>query len=533
MKLHFLALTLLLAAPIYAQTAPANWTTKTSLTARTFAPPDLQIGEVYSVTVYDVAGVEGESLEDYLRGFAGTVGTQSGQLKAPMKIETRENRVVSGTGFYRGPNGTQLAALFIGVTNDGGQTVRIARTLFSSEALLQRYQTENGDILKEMTKNSPQDVAGMRRPVGDEPQEVADVIKVGGPIKAGVYVGIQRSKGLFGAGSQRPLRVYLYANGEYRVTDQHDEDFNFSGPLAGKYKYNAARGLLDLGVVFDLKNDNVSPDRDFCYYGVDKEGTPTILARGGISPTSTTYLTWSGPPAGRLSPSAANAPAIAAQAARDRIQTVVAPGKGVANANIVALVHDYSSSFMTMPGAYVGETFGGFSPDISANNVTDDVYLLLRDGTVYRGLQIAPDQFDAAASKRKQPENWGLWKTEDGATQTSFGGKPYQKLDGKKVTSVAPGARFSGRYIAADASAKSAISFTAAGRFARNAPAKDAIVIAKASKSGGDLAGTYSVDGFAMTLRYDSGKVTRTPFFSDKTRDTLWMEGHQMVLDNK
>ena len=528
MKPQILALTLALAAPLYAQTAPANWTTKTSLTARTFVPPDLQIGEVYSVTVYDAAATNGKSLEDYLRSFGGTVGAQSGQLKAPMKIETRDNRVVSGTGFYRGPNNSQLAALFIGVTNDGGQTLRMARTLFSSEALLSRYQTQNGEIVKEMVSAQQQP----RRPVGDEPQEVADVIRVGGPIKPGVYAGVQRSKGLFGAGSQRPLRVYLYANGEYRVTDNHDEDFNFSGPLAGKYKYNAARGLLDLGVVFDLKNDNVTPDRDFCYYGVDKDGTPTILARGGISPTSMTYLTWESAPTKRLSPSAQNAPAIARQNALDKIQTIVAPGLGVKSAQIAAIVHLYSSTFMTMPGAYVGETFGGFSPDMPLTNVTDDVYLVLRDGTVYRGLQIAPDQFDIAASKRKQPQNWGLWKIENGATKVSFSGQPYAKLDGKKIAPAAVNARFSGRYASAAPNEKGAISFTAAGRFTRSAPAKNEIALMPANQKSSALAGTYSIDGTAMTLRYDSGKVTRTLFFfGDKSRATIWLEGQLMVLD--
>ena len=533
MKPLLLALTLTLAAPIYAQTAPAGWQIQTrDGGARTFAPPNLKAGEVYSITVYPEAPTGGQSLEDWLRAFGGIVGPAPGQLAAPLKIEARENRVVSGTGIYVGPDDSQLGALFIGATGDGGQTVRVARTLFSSEALLGRYQTQNAAIVQQMTSAAMEPQT--KQLVGDEPQQVADVMRVGGPIKPGVYVGLQRSKGLFGAGSQRPLRVYLYANGEYRITDGQDEDFNFSGPLAGRYKYNAARGLLDLGAVFDLKNDNVSPDRDFCYYGIDKEGTPTILARGGISPSSQTYLTWSGPPTGRLSPTAQNAPAIARQNALDKIQTVVAPGLGVKSAQIAALVHDYSSTFMTMPGAYVGETFGGYSSSISTRHITDDVYLLLRDGTVYQGLQIAPDQFDVAASKRKQPQNWGLWKTEKGQTQVSFGGQPYAKLDGKKVTPVATGARFNGRYL--DSSLKGAISFTASGRFTRNAPTKSEIVINPAQNkiAGGDLKGAYSMDGYALTLRYDNGKVTRTPFFyGDKTRDTLWMEGQRMVLDKK
>ena len=531
-RLFLLALALGLALPTGAQTAPALWQTQTrDGGARTLVPPDLQTGEVYSITVYPDAPVNGKSLEAWLRGFAGVVGEKPGQLAAPLQIEARENRVVSGTGIYVGPNGSRLGALFIGATGDGGQTVRVARTLFSSETVLEHYQNQNAALVKEMT-SALVAASQPKRPLGDEPQEVADIIRVGGPLKAGVYVGMHREKGLFGAGSQRPLRVYLYANGEYRITDRHDEDFDFSGPLVGKYKYNAARGLLDLSAIFDLKNSNISPDRDFCYYGVDKDGTPTILARGGISPKSTTYLFWQGPPTKRLSPSAQNAPALARQRALDAIQTVVPPGQGVASAQIAALVHDFSDTVITLPGAYVGETFGGFSSSITSRQITDEVYLLLRDGTVYRGLQIAPDQFDVAASKRKEPENWGLWKTENGQTQVSLGGQPYQKLDGHKVLPVANGTRWSGRYL--DSSLQGAISFTAAGRFARNAPAKSEVVLIKAQTqvAGGDLKGTYALDGYALTLRYDNGKVTRTPFFfGDPKRETLWLEGHRMVWD--
>ena len=63
MKLQILALTLIAATPpLCAQTAPANWTTKTSLTSQTFVPPALQTGEIYSVTVYDSASLDGQTV---------------------------------------------------------------------------------------------------------------------------------------------------------------------------------------------------------------------------------------------------------------------------------------------------------------------------------------------------------------------------------------------------------------------------------------------------------------------------------------
>ena len=535
-RAFLLTLALGLAAPLCAQTAPAGWQTQTREGgARTFTPPDLPTGEIYSVTVYGAAPLGNKSLENYLRQFAGTVGDKAGQLAAPLQIKT-EQGVVSGIGVYLGPDGSQLNALFIGATSDGGKTVRLSRTLFSSETLLTRFQNENSEIAKDLivASKEPGATKQPRRPVSDEPQEVADIMKVGGPLKPGVYNGTQSNRGLYGSRSQKPLRVYIYANGEYRITDHHDEDFDINGPVVGKFKYNEKRGLLNLGTLFNLENDNRTPERYFCYYGVDDEGTPTILARGGILPTTQTYLTWSGPPTGRLSPSAQNAPAAARPRALDAIQTIVAPGQGVKSAQIAAIVHDFSDTVFTMPGVYVGEAMGGTSPSITTRNITDEVYLLLRDGTAYRGLQIAPDQFDAPASRRKEPGNWGLWKTENGKTQISLGGQPYETLDGKKVSPLASGTRFGGRYVFYDSDIKGAISFTAAGRFTRNTPTQGGVTLAQANKTvaGGDLKGAYEINGYAMTLRYDNGKVTRTPFFwGDQTRDTIWFEGHQMFLD--
>lgn len=101
----------LLAMPAWSQTqiaAPSGWTTQTKAGGGvTFVPPDLAVGENYSTTIYDSAPLNGKTLEEYLRAFAGTVSKTPGHLASPLKIETREGRLVTGVGVYDGPQGTQ------------------------------------------------------------------------------------------------------------------------------------------------------------------------------------------------------------------------------------------------------------------------------------------------------------------------------------------------------------------------------------------------------------------------------------------
>ena len=529
-------------APAFAQTAPTGWTTQArDGGATTFTPPDLKTGEIYSVTIYDAAPLGGKSPEDYLRAFAGPVGAKAGQLAAPMKTEVKAGKVVSGVGAYNAPDGKALFVFFLGTSLDGAN-ISVSRVLFSNPELLSRYQEANGALTRALvdgakTQSSP-------APRADLPEGMT----VGGDLVPGVYAGTQTKFGMFGSRSSLGLRVYIYPNGEYRICDANDKDYDLSGPVVGKIKVDRARGMLDIQEYFALSNDNFNPNDTYCFYGRNSEGKPVIFGRSSIGATTSdgfTRLFWEGPPTGRKSKSEEEAPARAAKAGRDAIQTRVAPGQGVKSAQIAAIMHDFDSQLqqttISVGGTYIIPNFNG--PAIYGNNapiyglsqnITDDVYLLLCDGTVYKGLQVAPDQFDAPASRRKEPENWGLWKTEGGKTQVSFGGKDYEELGGQRMAPAAPDTKFAGRYIPADANAKGAISFTAAGRFTRAAVATNEMILTKSNKNSGGLAGTYSIDGYAMTLRYDSGKVTRAAFFfRGAKREAIWLEGQTMVLDAK
>jgi len=165
--------------------APAGWTTQTRAGgATTFTPHDLRAGEKYSVTVYKSVSLGGQTLEEYLRKFAGPVGKTAGNLAAPLQIETRDGKIVSGLGVYVGPNQTPLFAQFIGASIDGGANIHMTRTLFSQAELLKRYQAQLGAITAQLIQRA-------KAEAGDNvlvvPEVVSQKLKViGGPIQPGV-----------------------------------------------------------------------------------------------------------------------------------------------------------------------------------------------------------------------------------------------------------------------------------------------------------------------------------------------------------
>ena len=540
MKLFFLlhiAATLALAAPLCAQNA-AGWTAQTRDNgARTLVPPDLQTGEVYSVTIYPTAALGNQSLADYLRKFAGVVGKNPGNLAAPLNISNSQVKAATGVGVYVGPNGTALSALFGAVSLDG-RNVAIVRTLFSSEALLARYRDDNNAILQAAIEDL-RDASGA--PV---PDNVMAKLKVGGALVPGVYAGNRVKDGQV-TGS---YRVYLYANGQSRVTDSADADLKGSyGSIlgVGDYKYNANSGRLDLDRFSDISNGD-GGDK-YAYYGRDSAGRAMIIAGNNILNAQIT-LVYAGPPTKRPSPATMDA----REAEARRFKFVAATGKGVPSADIAAIVSDYVVRF-----------------DGMSSNITNDVYLLLRDGTIYNQLPVAPDQLDAAKSRQGEPEKWGKWRAKGAGYEVSWNGKPYQTLPGDKALPAPAGTKLTGRYGAVRSYSYGfggsysfwGATFDKSGRFRKDGRGGSSTntagieglptvttgydesgssVVGQADGAGissikkknlnGANEGDYSVNGYVITLRFDNGQVERMPFFFRRAnRKQILFEGD--ILD--
>lgn len=420
-----------LTAPLQAQPAPAGWSVQAKTSgARTFTPPDLRAGEVFSVTIYNAAPLGGKSPGDYLREFAGPVGNKPGQLAAPFGLGPLAAGV-SGTGIYRGPNGALLAANFYAFSFDGGRHIAVARVLASHQSLVARYTEPSAALIDKMRQRAQTETRAQPAPAVAE--------------------------------SNGGREAALKARGE-----AEDSEVN-----------------------------------------------------------------------------------------RRRFGT--APGKGIALSQIALVLHD--SRLVS----------NGMSTFIRA-----DEYLLLRDGTVHRGFSVPPDELDLSKSRRGEPENWGKWRRKGADFEVSWQGKAWETLGGEAVQPGAAGTRLAGRFGAGSGSSGAGMSsygfwgvtFDASGRFRKDsrggtssgtsagaqsagvptisitrddngstatASVPGATVTSQTRKNpNGNNEGTYQINGYTLSLRYDNGRVVRQPFFFyGAKRQGVWFEDSLLFRDEK
>ncbi len=562
----FLATTLALclAIPTWAQiqiNAPTGWKTQIKAGgAKTFTPPDLKAGEKYSVTIYNPAPLKGKTPEAWLRAFAGPVGTKPGQLAAPLKFERADGRIAIASGLYRGPKGDSLVVVFQGVSFDDGQTIHVARTLSSPDpALLERYSKPAVALAKALKARAKAESG--EDETEDETQEkvivpeaIWDSMKRGGALVPGVYAGKQITTYQTLSDGVNQCRVDLYANGEYRVVHSYtgQKVVDESSASVGKYEYDAPSGKIDIS---DQLSNYLSPysssNNKFCFFGHDAAGKPYIYAEKGNTVTTLRYI---GPPTQRPVPSIQKARDEAIKEAETRYKWVKAPGKGVSNAQIEAVLWDQTTASDQM-------------------SVSFESYLLLRDGTIRVGLPVAIDEMDISRSRQKEPEVWGRWRRDKNKNyQVSWQGAAWEPLAGLSAIPGAPGTRLDSYFGTSRGSgsigvgqtfsiARWGISFGKTGRFSTDSSGSSSslgvgdgsvsiqsgydkngsyvgasgagVVVGSIQKRNpnGDREGTYSINGYTLTLRYDSGKTERLPFFFDSPkRSRLWFGSGLLLM---
>jgi hypothetical protein len=200
-------------------------------------------------------------------------------------------------------------------------------------------------------------------------------------------------------------------------------------------------------------------------------------------------------------------------------------------------------------------------------------YLLLKDGTYRHGLPpVALEDFDAAAEKQGDKEQWGRW-TRSGASyglkrngdtdvhtvradSARLPARKDEKLEGTWEIETAYSSLWS------VSRSRRSISFDRDGRFTRNSGGS--IVGSMGSGAAGnavggsvthdddsssssmssqvavagtsrkrpstlpDRSGTYRLDGYTLELRYDNGRVERLAFCTTDSRDTFYFNGEEL-----
>lgn len=548
MKLNYILLMSVVAVglsaplPAAAQSAPAGWQSRRTSDGREiFTPSRTVAGEDTAVIYYPRTSLGDRRLEGYLAAFvARDLPPRGGKWQGEPAV-SGDNNIAHANRKYRDASGSSGHAIYMAISVD--QTnVRLARWTMSSEAVGQRHAEAGQALMVQLGKLEKAGARSEHRtPQVDEaaPRDVRG-LRLGGPIVPGKYESDATHA------NTGHIVLLIHGNGEFEYLKGNNRS---AVGATGTYKYQPGSGKLDVnGNLVNNKYD----EKDFCVFGRDASGRPVIYAEQDYSlRVRRAWLSRVGD-VDRLPPTVAAAKKKAEQAEADRYKFVTAPGQGVRLSQIEAIY-------------YVWEQVTRYD----GMHFDEAIFLLLKDGTVHDGLPVAPSDLDVALSKRMEPTMWGRWrrKGSDYTFSWNGGSHPYAG-NGKSLRPARKGERLAGEWGSTSGSHIEGIRTSVSnwgiklgrdGRFETSRSGSsytgeggtepmvstmydDEGSVTSATtptfsgtgtrKSGnrGDRTGTYELDGYTLTLRYDNGRVVRQAFALDAGAKgtSIWFEGSLM-----
>lgn len=211
---------------------------------------------------------------------------------------------------------------------------------------------------------------------------------------------------------------------------------------------------------------------------------------------------------------------------------VTNPGKGLKPTDIKGIVINLEHGY-GVGGAVVSE----YRP-----------YLLLTDGSIYSNPVMSPYEFDAQLSKQKETKKWGTWKISGNVLTVSWPGRGKterweknwfwarpaagnEKIEGAFVTISGGGNTAMGGNVMTVSSKN--ILFNTSGRFALTGvgvSTNNEIGIATSAYSQKDEAGSYTLSGYSIELRFNNGTTMRRAFyFYPKDKEHFGIGNHVYV----
>jgi hypothetical protein len=195
----------------------------------------------------------------------------------------------------------------------------------------------------------------------------------------------------------------------------------------------------------------------------------------------------------------------AGQERRIRERPVSANGKGLSESQIEGIYLHISYNLTGIGGSV---------------QLSYPSYLLLKDGTIFRGLKTPPTDLDVAKSRESDPKGWGRWEKrgtsiivqwDDGKRETWdkywYIARPAEKTDRLKGVYM---------YITGGGSTTAVaavnIEFSVDGSFVRKGAVSD-LNNALYTYNKSESSGTYVLDGYTIELRYANGKTERQLFY--------------------
>ncbi len=153
-------------------------------------------------------------------------------------------------------------------------------------------------------------------------------------------------------------------------------------------------------------------------------------------------------------------------------------------------------------------------------------YLLLKDGSVYKNLNLSPMDLDIAQSKQTEPDKWGTWKINGKTLNIQWNDGESDSWDDNwfKAFAAQEGDTLNGNYKSVSGGGNTSLGgdtaivafdnilFLPNGQFKQNtgAGASTSNTVTNSQNLAG---GTYKLDNHTIELRYEDGKVVRKMFY--------------------
>jgi hypothetical protein len=164
--------------------------------------------------------------------------------------------------------------------------------------------------------------------------------------------------------------------------------------------------------------------------------------------------------------------------------------------------------------------FGGFV------EVVYKPYLLFKDGSIYENLDTSLDKLDLAKSKQQETEHWGTWKKEGDDLVITWNQEDPEKWKKETIFEAKPavaGEKINGKFRSLTGRGNLALGGDVLV-FTTTTIAMDDNKFTFETTSGGstssvtsytseDKAGTYALDGYTITLRFNNGSVEKKFFY--------------------
>ena len=554
-------------------TTPPGWKAQNQSGATMLTPGNLPAGKAVTMLVFPPQPLNGQNLKTWAENIFKQGAAQYGKALQP------------GQTTYSDPTWTYAQLVEVGgkpfslnffVFPAGtGKAQLVSLLMTSDKALSDQYTPAVAGVLVGLIKNgapatattSPATQGATGSTALADDYELPRGSRVGGSLVFGTYV-CSRAKNNEAA---KPTGSFnIYPKNEYRrvYSDKaptYEMDFGHR-ENASYYKYDPKTGLLDLYDDDDFSNSEFRMERGrFGIFYTDPAGRPVLYAEDdyglGIYITTCVYAganKFPAPSQVKAEYEKKKAAEDAARAEANRFKWVTAPGKGVQLNQIQTLIYDG-------PGQH---------RDVSSSGKDPKIVLLLKDGWAYTGLRVTPHDLDVKKSRQNEPDKWFKWRQQGGKYQlfdrlkntwTGIAGSPVNALkNGEKLNSSFTHNSFSNTSSGTSYS-ESTISFKTDGKFEESGVSKSASSISQSlylgstsvssstsSKNGcftsaqssagytplstatvnsgasqqrdcgSDNAGKYTVNGYTLELRYDSGRVTRTfLYFRDAAKKQL------------